>query len=77
MIFMIVVFMFPAIPGPTSHSVNYTVVVVGGTLMLSLSYYFFPKYGGRHWFSGPVETIGQLHQTSSDVDEKDPGSSEH
>ncbi|KAJ7495955.1 amino acid/polyamine transporter I [Mycena galericulata] len=60
MVFMIIVFMFPAIPGPTSHSMNYTSVVVGGTLMLSLGYYFFPKYGGRHWFTGPVETIRDL-----------------
>lgn len=36
---------------------NYTVVVVGGTLILSLGYYFFPKYGGVYWFEGPVETI--------------------
>lgn len=57
MIFMILVFLFPAAPSPTSHSMNYTVVVVGGTLMLSLGYYFLPKYGGVHWFEGPVETI--------------------
>ena len=57
MIFMILVFLFPAAPFPTSHSMNYTVVVVGGTLALSLGYYFFPKYGGVHWFKGPVETI--------------------
>ncbi|KAF7361655.1 GABA permease [Mycena venus] len=60
MIFMIVVFMFPAIPDPTSHSMNYTAVVLGGTLLLSLGYYFFPKYGGRNWFTGPVETIRDL-----------------
>lgn len=57
MIFMIIVFLFPAAPTPTSKSMNYTVVVVGGTIMLSLGYYFFPKYGGVHWFKGPVETI--------------------
>jgi hypothetical protein len=57
MIFMIVVFMFPAAPFPTSQSMNYTVVVVGGTMSLSLGYYFFPKYGGVYWFTGPVETL--------------------
>ncbi|KAJ7819548.1 amino acid/polyamine transporter I [Mycena olivaceomarginata] len=60
MIFMIVVFMFPATPDPTSQSMNYTVVILGGTLMLSLGYYFFPKYGGRNWFIGPVKTIRDL-----------------
>jgi len=74
MIFMIIVFLFPPIPAPTSHSMNYTVVVVGGTLMLSLAYYFFPRYGGRYWFTGPVETIEKLHEASRDEDEKDRGS---
>jgi hypothetical protein len=57
MIFMIVVFLFPTAPSPTSESMNYTVVVVGGTIFLSLGYYFFPKYGGMYWFTGPVHTI--------------------
>ncbi|KAJ6594170.1 amino acid/polyamine transporter I [Mycena capillaripes] len=73
MIFMIVVFMFPAIPDPTSHSMNYTVVVLGGTLALSLGYYFFPKYGGMYWFTGPVETIRDSDPSedrSSHSDEK-------
>ncbi|KAJ3575763.1 hypothetical protein NP233_g882 [Leucocoprinus birnbaumii] len=57
MLFMIVVFLFPPSPGATSHSMNYTIVVAGGILLLSLGYYFFPKYGGRYWFKGPVHTI--------------------
>ncbi|KAJ7583267.1 amino acid/polyamine transporter I [Mycena floridula] len=77
MIFMIVVFLFPAIPGPTSHSMNYTVVVLGGVLILALGYYFFPVYGGKNWFTGPVETIAHLHQASSDADEKETRSSAH
>ncbi|KAJ7268721.1 amino acid permease-domain-containing protein [Mycena haematopus] len=71
MIFMIVVFMFPAVPGPTSHSMNYTAVVVGGTLILSLGYYFF---SGRYWFTGPVATIRDLD--GSITEEKGSGSSE-
>ncbi|KAJ7647092.1 amino acid/polyamine transporter I [Roridomyces roridus] len=67
MLFMIVVFLFPSIPDPDSHSMNYTVVVLGGTLVLSLAYYFFPTYGGRHWFTGPVTTI---HDLDSNGDEK-------
>jgi hypothetical protein len=30
---------------------------VGGLLLGSLLWYFFPKYGGVHWFKGPVPTI--------------------
>ena len=54
---MILVFLFPPSPGTTSQSMNYTVVVTGGVIILSLTYYFFPKYGGRYWFRGPVHTI--------------------
>jgi hypothetical protein len=52
---------------------NYTVVVIGGTVILSLGYYFFPKYGGRYWFTGPVGTIGQVLTHEG---EKDSGRSE-
>ncbi|KAF5341483.1 hypothetical protein D9758_013939 [Tetrapyrgos nigripes] len=57
MIFMIMVFLFPASPVPNAQTMNYTTVVVGGTMILSSVYYFFPKYGGRYWFHGPVHTI--------------------
>jgi hypothetical protein len=59
MIFMIIVFIFPAIPGPTSQNMNYTLVVIGGTMILSLAYYYFPIYGGAKWFNGPVANINE------------------
>ncbi len=37
---------------------NYTVVVLGGVFILSLAWYYFPVYGGVHWFEGPVPTVG-------------------
>lgn len=37
---------------------NYTVVVLGGVLILSLIWYYFPIYGGVHWFTGPVRNVG-------------------
>ncbi|KAL1751502.1 amino acid permease-domain-containing protein [Schizophyllum commune] len=57
MTFMIVVFLFPADPAPEAPTMNYTVVVVGGVILLSLGYYYLPVYGGTHWFTGPVATI--------------------
>jgi len=74
MAFIIVVFLFPAIPHPTGTNMNYTVLVfgsrcvpsmsselmlsfAGGTLLLSVLYFYFPVYGGVHWFNGPVSTI--------------------
>ena len=38
---------------------NYTVVVLGGVLILSLVWYYFPVYGGVHWFTGPVPNVGK------------------
>ena len=57
MTFMSIVFFFPATPAVGAGDMNYTVVVLGGVLILSLGYYYFPKYGGRNWFTGPVTTI--------------------
>lgn len=64
MLFMVIVLLFPLFPGPTVQTMNYTVVVVGGTMALCVLYYFFPKYGGRHWFKGPVTTVE--HMSDSD-----------
>ncbi|KAF7297454.1 GABA permease [Mycena indigotica] len=74
MIFMIIVFLFPPIPGATSQSMNYTVVVVGGILLLAVGYYFFPKYGGRYWFTGPLETISHAAPSNSSMIEDEKAS---
>lgn len=36
---------------------NYTIVVLGGVLLLSLVWYYLPIVGGVHWFKGPVANI--------------------
>jgi amino acid transporter len=58
MTFMSMVFLFPASPQTDTANMNYTVVVLGGVIALSLVWYYFPKYGGVHWFTGPVSNIG-------------------
>ncbi|KAI0717739.1 APC amino acid permease [Cerioporus squamosus] len=59
MAFMGTVFLFPTSPGPAVADMNYTVVVLGGVMLLSVVWYYFPKYGGVHWFTGPIPTIDQ------------------
>ncbi|KAG2100162.1 amino acid permease-domain-containing protein [Suillus discolor] len=54
MAFMILVFFFPAIPQTTAQEMNYTVVVLGGFMFLAISWYYFPVYGGVHWYTGPI-----------------------
>ncbi|KAG7452001.1 amino acid transporter [Guyanagaster necrorhizus] len=54
MIFMIVVLCFPTTPGPAAQDMNYSSVVVGGTIIMASMYYFV---SGRFWFAGPVVTL--------------------
>ncbi|KAG6828030.1 hypothetical protein H0H92_009567 [Tricholoma furcatifolium] len=44
-------------PSTDARDMNYTVIVLGGILILSVMWYYFPKYGGVHWFTGPVPNI--------------------
>ena len=44
---------------------NYTVVVLGGVFTLSMVWYYFPVYGGVHWFTGPIRNISRGDEDSS------------
>lgn len=65
MVFLGTVFLFPGRPGPSVSGMNYTVVVLGGVMILSVVWYYFPKYGGVHWFTGPVSNIVMEDDRSS------------
>ncbi|KAK7457065.1 hypothetical protein VKT23_010366 [Stygiomarasmius scandens] len=67
---MSVIIMFPANPAPGVSGMNYTVVVQGGVLGLAILYYFIPRYGGRHWFKGPVVTVNNTDAESDSTSEK-------
>lgn len=54
---MAIVLLFPTTPQTTSSEMNYTVVVMGGVIIIALAYFYFPRYGGIHWFEGPVRNI--------------------
>jgi amino acid transporter len=70
MMFMGIVFLFPPLPQTDVASMNYTVVVLGGTMLLSILWYYFPKYGGVHWFTGPVRTLDSPDSQSKASDSK-------
>ncbi|KAK0497069.1 APC amino acid permease [Armillaria luteobubalina] len=57
MVLMTVVLMFPLTPSPGVGGMNYTVAVQGSVLVLSIVYFYCPKYGGMYWFKGPVSTV--------------------
>lgn len=58
MIFNTVITLFPTTPQTSALTMNYTVVVLGGVLLLALAYYYCPVYGGVHWFRGPIANVG-------------------
>jgi hypothetical protein len=57
MTFTSIVFFFPTTMQASASDMNYTVVVLGGVFILSLVWYYFPVYGGVHWFEGPRPTV--------------------
>ncbi|KAJ6450901.1 amino acid/polyamine transporter I [Mycena sanguinolenta] len=67
MVFMMIVFMFPASPVVSSVSMNYTSACLGAWVLLSLVGYYFPfkELGGVHWFKGPVPNIDTEREFTS------------
>ncbi|GJJ13295.1 hypothetical protein Clacol_007547 [Clathrus columnatus] len=51
------IFFFPTSPNPDVQDMNCTVVVIGGAIFGCLGWYYFPVYGGVHWFNGPMKTV--------------------
>jgi len=66
MSFMGIVFMFPTTPQTNAADMNYSVVVLGGVLILSIAWYYCPVYGGVHWFTGPVSNVTPTEDSDSD-----------
>lgn len=58
MTFTSIVFFFPTTMKTSASDMNYTVIVLGGWFILSIVWYYFPIYGGVHWFEGPRPTVG-------------------
>ncbi|KIJ50209.1 hypothetical protein M422DRAFT_224818 [Sphaerobolus stellatus SS14] len=57
MTFVNILVVFPATPHPTVANMNYSVVMAAGTVLGSIGWYYFPVYGGVHWFRGPIRTV--------------------
>ncbi|PPQ75223.1 hypothetical protein CVT26_008308, partial [Gymnopilus dilepis] len=73
MAFMSTVFLFPTTPQTNVQDMNYTIVVFGGVMILSLIYYYLPKYGGKNWFTGPVSNIDIADSSSGSFDAEKKG----
>ena len=66
MAFAVTILMFPTTPAPNATDMNYTVVVMGGWLLLCVAYFYLPRYGGVHWFTGPVANVEPKSDAASD-----------
>ncbi|KAJ7682923.1 amino acid transporter [Mycena rosella] len=71
MLFLGIAFLFPTSPQTDVTDMNYTIVVLGGVLGLSLIWYYFPVVGGVHWFKGPIANI-VLAKPDSDSEGHEP-----
>ena len=65
---MAIVLLFPATPQISPGAMNYSVVILGGVMLLALIYYYLPVYGGIHWFTGPVSTIDSNETANTSVE---------
>ncbi|KAH9855702.1 APC amino acid permease [Lenzites betulinus] len=66
MVFSVIMLAFPTAPGPTAEEMNYMIVVFVGWITLCLVYYYFPVYGGVHWFNGPRTTVDDVSLATSE-----------
>jgi hypothetical protein len=64
MIFIVVLLFFPTYQTPNAEQMNNAIVVVGFVVVFCLSYYCFPKYGGKTFFDEPVRTINSKENVS-------------
>ena len=60
MTFIFILLLFPTYPSPNAQEMNYAVAVLGFVLMFCVVYFWFPKYGGKTFFTGPVRTIDEI-----------------
>jgi hypothetical protein len=72
MVFMTIVLLFPVTLETSAQTMNYSVVVVGGVILLSLVYYFTVAH---QWFEGPAHTTEGFSEPKSDSESQE-GSTE-
>jgi amino acid transporter len=68
MTFIFILLLFPSFPDPDKDQMNYAVAVLGFVFVFCLVYYYFPKYGGKTFFTGPIRTIDEVLGVEEVVD---------
>ncbi len=55
--FLFVVLLLPQLYPVDADTLNYAPICIGIISIISLGGWFFPKWGAKNWFNGPVKTI--------------------
>lgn len=76
--FLFVVLLLPQLYPVDADTLNYAPICIGIITIVSLVGWFFPVWGARHWFEGPIKTITEqelqnvrVEGGSATVDESD------
>ncbi|SPC67941.1 related to UGA4 - GABA permease - also involved in delta-aminolevulinate transport [Ustilago sp. UG-2017b] len=68
LIFISIIVCMPSyVPVTAAADMNYACVVTAATFIFSTGWYYFPKYGGVHWFSGPKSNIDDEEVVAHEV----------
>lgn len=76
LVFISIIVCMPSyIPVTGAADMNYACVVTGATFIFSTAWYYWPKYGGVHWFEGPKSNIDDedvaAHQVAHQLQEQE------
>ena len=66
--FLFVVLLLPQLYPVTAQTLNYAPICIGAITIVSVVGWIFPKWGGRHWFKGPIKTITDEELRSARVE---------
>ena len=66
--FLSVVLLLPQLYPVDAQTLNYAPICIGIISILSLGGWFFPKWGARHWYKGPIKTITEQELKNARVE---------
>jgi len=66
--FLFVVLILPQLYPVDAQTLNYAPICIGIISIISLGGWFFPRWGAKHWFKGPIKTITEAELANARVE---------
>jgi amino acid transporter len=66
--FLFAVLLLPQLYPVTAQTLNYAPICIGVITIVSVVGWIFPRWGGKHWFKGPIKTITDEELRSARVE---------